>query len=255
MELFLKLLRLGCFSYKDVVKLAGNKKTADSFLRRYKLKGLIVSVKKNLYTAISPETMAPAATPFEIASRITDHSYVSHHSAFTYYGMANQVTTQIYVTSPNRFNNFEFNGTAYVYVCQAIHCGVVSPTPRVRITDLERTILDSIKDFTKIGGLEELLRCLLMVTFVDKSKLLSYLPEYKNQFLYQKTGYILSHYQKEMKLDRAFFDECRKNIGRSKRYLYPELKKDKKSSYSHEWGLCVSADLLKLVDEGGDEIV
>ena len=33
MELFLKLLRVGCFSYKDVVKLAGNKKTADSFLR------------------------------------------------------------------------------------------------------------------------------------------------------------------------------------------------------------------------------
>lgn len=255
MQLFLKLLRLGCFSYNDIVKLTGNKKTADSFLNRYKLKGLILSVKKNLYVAISPETMAPAATPFEIASCINEHSYVSHHSAFTYYGMANQVSTQLYVSSQNRFNNIEFNGTSYVYVHHNINSGIVSPTPRVRITDLDRTILDSIKDFTKIGGLEELLRCLLMVTFVDKTKLLSYLAEYKNQFLYQKTGYILSHYREEMKLSSEFFDECRKNIVQSKRYLYPELKKDKSASYSREWGLCIPADLLKIIDEGGDEIV
>ena len=255
MELFLKLLRLGCFSYNDVVKLTGNKKTADSFLRRYKFKGLIVSVKKNLYAAINPETMASAATPFEIASCINQHSYVSHHSAFTYYGMANQVSMQLYVSSPARFNNFEFNGTAYVYVHHNINSGIVSPTPRVRITDLERTILDSIKDFTKIGGLEELLRCLLMVTFVDDAKLLFYLTEYNNQFLYQKTGYILSHYREEMKLSSEFFDECKKKIGQSKRYLYPELKKDKAASYSREWGLCVPTDLLKIIDEGGDEIV
>ncbi|MEN6292217.1 MAG: hypothetical protein ABFD07_09435, partial [Methanobacterium sp.] len=243
------------FSYNDVVKLTGNKKTADSFLRRYKFKGLIVSVKKNLYVAINPETMASSVTPFEIASCINEHSYVSHHSAFTYYGMANQVFTQVYVSSPNRFNNVEFNGTSYVYVHHNINSGIVSPTPRVRITDLDRTILDSIKDFTKIGGLEELLRCLLMVTFVDKTKLLAYLAEYKNQFLYQKTGYILSHYRKEMKLGSEFFDECQKNIVQSKRYLYPELKKDKAASYSREWGLCVPANLLKFIDEGGDEIV
>jgi predicted transcriptional regulator of viral defense system len=255
MELFLKLLRAGCFSYNDVVKLTGNKKTADSFLLRYKSKGLIVSVKKNLYAAINPETMAAAATSFEIASCINEHSYVSHHSAFTYYGMANQVSTKLYVSSPARFNNFEFNGTAYVYVHQNINSGIVSPTPRVRITDLERTILDSIKDFTKIGGLEELLRCLLMVTFVDEVKLLDYLPEYKNQFLYQKTGYILSHYREEIKLSSEFFEKCRKNIGQSKRYLYPELKEDKSGSYSSEWGLCVPSDLLRVIDEGGDEIV
>ena len=255
MELFLKLLRHGCFSYNDVVKLTGNKKTADSFLLRYKSKGLIVSVKKNLYAAINPETMAAAATSFEIASCINEHSYVSHHSAFTYYGMANQVSTKLYVSSPARFNNFEFNGTAYVYVHHNINSGIVSPTPRVRITDMERTILDSIKDFTKIGGLEELLRCLLMVTFVDDAKLLFYLTEYNNQFLYQKTGYILSHYREEMKLSSEFFDECKKKIGQSKRYLYPELKKDKAASYSREWGLCVPTDLLKIIDEGGDEIV
>ncbi len=31
MELFLKLLRAGCFAYNDVVKLTGNKKTARFF--------------------------------------------------------------------------------------------------------------------------------------------------------------------------------------------------------------------------------
>jgi hypothetical protein len=60
---------------------------------------------------------------------------------------------------------------------------------------MERTILGNIKDLSKIGGLEELLRCLSMVTVVDEEKLLKYLAFYKSQFVYQKAGYILFYYK------------------------------------------------------------
>ncbi len=39
---------------------------------------------------------------------------------------------------------------------------------RIRVTDLERTIIDTIKDFTKVGGLEELLACLSLVTYIKE---------------------------------------------------------------------------------------
>ena len=51
-----------------------------------------------------------------------------------------------------------------------INVGVVEPrtTQGVRVTDLERTVIDSIKDFEKIGGLEELMNCLSLVHYLSR---------------------------------------------------------------------------------------
>ena len=124
---------------------------------------------------------------------------------------------------------------------------------KVRVTDIERTIVDSIKDFSKIGGLEELLRCLAMVTYATEDKLIKYLKIYDNQFLWQKTGYILSCYP-NMKLSEQFFETCKTNSQKSVRYLYEELKYEN-PVFSNEWGLYIPNDIMKLLDEGGESLV
>ena len=245
---------LGCFTREDASKIASNPNTVDSTLFTYKKKGLIKSVKRNLYVAVSRETKTVVATPFEIASKITADSFVSHHSAFEYYGMANQVFSDINVSTTIRFNDFEFDGKTFQFIKSKMKLGIISATSRVRITDLERTIIDSIKDFNKIGGLEELLRCLEMVTYVDEKRLLLYLEGYDNQFLYQKTGYILMHYQKSMKLSEEFFEKCNFMKKSSIRYLYDDIK-PADPIYNSKWQMYVPADLMKLIDEGGNEIV
>lgn len=253
MDNYVQLLQMGCFTREDVAKMSGNVRTADSILYSHKQKGLIVSVKRNLYAAISVETNQPISSPYEIASRITENSYISHHSAFEYHGMANQVFSDVYVSSKNKFADFDFDSRTYKWVCSKTELGIKSPTAKIRITDIERTIVDSIKDFTKIGGLEELLRCLTMITYADEVKLLSYLSSYNNQFLYQKTGYILSHY-KNMKLSDSFFETCKIKIINSVRYLFDEIKFEN-SVLSQKWRIYVPVDLMKLTDEGGKEIV
>lgn len=124
---------------------------------------------------------------------------------------------------------------------------------KVRVTDLERTIVDSIKDFSKIGGLEELLHCLSMVTYADENRLITYLETYKNQFLWQKAGYMLSCFH-GMKLSQHFFDVCKSNCKKSVRYLYEELKYEN-PVFAKEWGLYVPKDIMKLLDEGGEPLV
>lgn len=245
---------LGCFNREEALKISKNPRTVDSTLFAYKKKGLIKSVKRNLYVAVSRETKTIVATPFEIASKITTDSFVSHHSAFEYYGMSNQVFNDIYVSTTIRFNDFEFDGKTYKYINSKMSLGVISTKSRVRITDVERTIIDSIKDFNKIGGLEELLRCLVMVTHVDEKKLLLYLNEYNNQFLYQKTGYILKHYQKRMKLSDGFFEKCISMKKSSIRYLYDEIKLSD-PIYNSNWQMYVPADLMELIDKGVNENV
>ena len=252
MEQYVQLLKLGCFRREDVAELTGNIRTADSVLYSHKKRGLIMSVRRNLYTAISLETNQPVCTPYQIASYISEDSYVSHHSAFEYHGMANQVFSEMYVSSGTKFNNFEFDGKHYVRLPSKSLAGVKT-VGKVRVTNIERTIVDSIKDFPKIGGLEELLRCLAMVTYASEDKLVAYLQMYDSQFLWQKTGYILSCFP-NMKLSEKFFGICKDNSRKSVRYLYEELRFEK-PVFSSEWGLYVPNDMMKLLDEGGEALV
>jgi len=241
------------FSHAQVVNLCGNTKTAETVLYSLKRKGLIQNVKRSLYVAISLETGSSIASPYEIASHITADSYVSHHTAFAYYGFANQVFNTITVSSSVRFKSFKFDGYWYRFKQSYSKQGLID-AHGVRVTVLERTIIDTIRDFAKTAGLEELLRCLGMITVVKESELLASLSLYKNQFLYQKTGYMLSYYKKSLKLSDQFFSECHSRIGKSIRYLYVDIK-DEMPEYNSEWQLFVPDDLMKTLDEGGDEIV
>src|SRR5665647_2432276 len=57
-----------------------------------------------------------------------------------------------------------------------------------RVTNLERTVIDCIKDMDKAGGIEEFLINLCNVSSLDSEKLMQYLIMYDIQFLYQKAG-------------------------------------------------------------------
>lgn len=252
LEYYEKLLRLKCFSFDDAVKIFGDERRTKNILYTLKKKGLLKSIRRNYYAAISLETKEAVATPFEIASSITENSYISHHSAFEFYGLANQVFSDIFVSTERDFREFEFGEHWYHCMKNKRDFGI-SLQKKVRVTDMERTVLDNIKDFDKVGGLEELLRCLEMITVLDEGRLITYLEKYHNQFLMQKAGYLLSFYP-QMKLSDEFFDFCKKNIGNSSRYLYHDLEKEK-NIFLKEWNLCIPEDIMQLVNEGGESFV
>ena len=252
LEYYEKLLQLKCFSFDDAAKIFGDERKARNILYTLKKKGLLQSVRRNYYATISLETKEAVATPFEIASSITEDSYISHHSAFEFYGLANQVFSDIYVSTGRDFREFEFGGRWYHCMKTKRDFGI-SLQKTIRVTDMERTVLDNIKDFDKVGGLEELLRCLEMITVLDEGRLTTYLEKYHNQFLAQKVGYLLSFYP-QLKLSDGFFDYCKKNIGNSSRYLYHDLKEEK-SIFSKEWNLCIPEDIMQLMNEGGEPLV
>ena len=121
------------------------------------------------------------------------------------------------------------------------------------MTDLERTAIVSMKDIGKAGGLDELLRCLDMLTFLDENSLRNYLDRYGLQFLYQKTGYMLEHYQDALGLSAGFFDYCMDRVGKSTRYLLPEVSNN--GIYNPRWRLVVPSDLFSMYERGGDALV
>ena len=243
MELFTELAKHPVFTINDVKKFSNNEKTAYTQLDRLMKKKMVKKIRRNIYSVVNPTTGQLVGTRYQIACAITDTSYISHHSAFEYYGIVNQVFNEIYVSSKTRFNHFEYDGVTYKYVASRIEEGVVEAknTSGVRITDLERTVIDSVNDFNKIGGLEELLNCLERIQYLDDKKLKYYLDIYGTQGLYQRVGYLLNNYQKGMQLSRDFIDYCKSKIGKSSRYLINEIKED--NSYNSEWKLMVPINL------------
>lgn len=255
MDVFTELAKHPVFSIDDVRKLVGNVKTAYTQLDRLMKRDLVKKIRKNIYSVVNPTTGQLVATRYQIACAITDTAYISHHSAFEYYGLANQVFYEMYVSSETKFNHFEYAYVTYKYVASRMKEGVVEAknTTGVRITDLERTVVDSIRDFNKIGGLEELLNCLEGVHYLDEKKLKRYLNIYNTQGLYQRVGYLLAHYRKEMQLSKAFIEYCKGRVGKSRRYLVGEAKGD--SLYNSEWKLMVPKRLFGIMDQGGDILV
>jgi len=246
MKHYEKLIELGCFSRNDVCNLTNNYNTAGTLLKSYLKKGYVKQVKRNLYVAINLADRQPVVSKFRIAGRITPSAYVSHHAAFEYYGCANQVSYHVEVSSETPFSSFGFDGLYYRHVTSRIQDGIVIRPDRVRITDMERTVLDGIHDFEKVAGLEELLRCIELIPSIREDKLLSYLASYDKQVLYQKTGFILRHYQNIFNLSEAFFSECLAHIGKSTRYLTMKGA----VSYNSEWRLVVPEDLHRITNKG-----
>ena len=238
MDLYYDLLKYPVFSVATIQPYYNTKESARTALKRLMARGLVTKIRRNLYTCISGETDAPVSNRFQIASAITPTSYVTHHTAMEYYGITDQVFYEVYVASETTFNSFTFDGYTYRYVKTDFLDGVenVKFSGKIRVTDKERTILDSLKDMDKIAGMEEVIAGIQSVKRVDEAKLVRYLELYENQFLYQKAGFIFGHMKQALGLTDDFFSFCKIKAGKSTRYLSGD---NRAGIFNAEWNLVV----------------
>jgi predicted transcriptional regulator of viral defense system len=249
-----ELHKLKIFHKKEVVLLTKEDNAAREILRRYKKQKLISQVRRDLYVVTDLSTKMSIASKFEIASHITSSSYLAYHAALEYHGLAHQVFYELYVSSKEIFNNFDYEGISFSFCRSKSEIGIVNPVTDsfIRATDLERTIVDCMDCIELSGGLEELVQCFAIITYVNETKLLDYLHHFNKQILYQKAGFILSHFQKEMRLSESFFEICKSKIGKSTRYLTDT---QESNTYYKEWRLCAPANILSFLEQGGYEHV
>ena len=249
-----ELHKLRIFRLKDVETLVGNLNSAKDLLQNYKKQRLICQVRRDLYVATDLASKISLANKFEIAGKITPTSYLSYQSALEFHGLAHQVFYDLWVSSSNRFNSFDFEGIRFQYCESKSLSGVIgaSSSTFIRVTNLERTVIDCIDKIERCGGLEELTQCFSLITYLDEELLLNYLQEFNKQFLYQKVGFILEHYKQEVKLSDNFFSVCKQKLGKSTRYL-TDLTES--THYFKGWKLCAPPNILSVLEQGGENYV
>lgn len=249
MNLYFELLKNPIFTMEDVQKYYAHLESARSAVKRLMKEGMVAKIRNNMYTCISGETGAPVANRFQIASHITPTSYVSHHTAMEYYGITDQVFYDVYVSSETSFREFSFDGYTYRFVVSKSREGIERPpySGGIAVTNLERTIVDSIKDMDKISGVEEVVQDIESIRKMQEKRVLKYLELYQNQFLYQKTGFLLSEHKEEMELSDSFFECCKEKIGKSKRYF---TRDQIGGRYDATWKLVVPENIRSLKNGG-----
>lgn len=225
-------------------------------LQRYKKSGLVKHIQRELYCTVNLENRNANANRYVIASRINKNAYLVCHSAFEIHGLANQVSFEAWVASKKRFKAFEFEGTRYRYAGEGIDAGIIQYklNSKIKVTDLERTIVDSLKNIEYAGGIHELDECLAICPMLDNQKLQNYLAKHDIQFLYKKAGYFLERYQKQLGIANDLLELCEKKSGRSLRYLGEEADNGS-GKLIKRWHLIVPSDLESRGDEKSDLIV
>ena len=249
MKYYATLLKWRCFTKANIATLTGSDLSAKVLLTEYRKRGYVDQIRRGLWVALGLDDNQPVASRYEIATATSPTACVSHHSAFAYHGYVNQVSYEMCVTSSTRLNPFEYGGLNYRWLSPRINVGIDTPSPGVRITDLERTVLDSINDVDKTDGLEELLASLDMVPYLNPDKMTAYLGLFGKQVLYQKAGYLLSLFNDMLRLPESFFADCEARKGRSVSYLDADLRRADRA-YDRRWQLVVPRKPLISLTQG-----
>ena len=104
-------------------------------------------------------------------------------------------------------------------------------------------MVDCVKDMDKIAGIEEVIQDIGSMKRMQEKRILKYLDLLSNQFLYQKMGFLLSEHKEKMGLSDEFFDICKNQIGKSKRYLTKDMSGGR---YVDEWKLVIPENIYNM---------
>ena len=245
MKYIKEITKLKIFNYSDFVSIVGKEKLANITIKNYRKKGYIKRIKHNLYSVISLETNDILADKFLIGSSLTKTSFISHHSAFEFYGYYNQVYNVINVSSISKFTPFEFEDNKFSFI-EVSSDDFVEQIRGVKVSSIERTIVDSIKDSGKYCELEETLNCIKLIPYISIKDILKYLELINSKMLYKKVGVILSLFKEQFNIPTSFFKKCHEISDSVKGYF----DKNKKSLvYNAEWKIFIYKDLNNYINK------
>ena len=225
--------------------------SASTTLNRWKKAGVVEQIRRDLYCVKNPVGNIPAVHKFEVACKISNTSFLSHHSALEFHGLGHQIFNVVMVSDKAAFRSFVFDDYDYKsYVTKDIGMnGVITSrvNPNVRVTNLERTFVDCIDRVGRAGGAEEIFHCFEGLYEMDFLKIERYLNIYNKVCLYKKVGYVAERLRDTVDVPENFVAKCRE-IGKATVSNFSTT--EKCDVFIKEWNLYIPKIIVKEDEDG-----
>lgn len=235
------------FTSKDIEEITGLK---DNYLYRFIQqlidRELILRLKPGKYFII-PQDIGKQSkfvgnwyiVAREIAS--SPQYYISHYSAMDLHNMLTQPLLKVYIVTPKqeRRKKRVVINLPIEFICQkreniwGIQEMWINKTDKVRVSDLERTILDCLLKPKYAGGILEIAKGIeIQKKKLNYKKLLNYLKRLKKNIVIKRLGYIFE----ALELGDGDFKKNLKRYINDKYYILDPLL-PKIETYKNNWKL------------------
>ena len=199
-----------------------------------------------------------------IAGRIAPDAIIAYHSALSFHALAYSMYVLSYCFSHAPVQPFQFLQSRYQCIS---HPRPLQPNQialetksydrqglDIRVTTVERTLVDCLDKPKFAGGWEEIWRAGDMINILDVERMINYVLCLGNATTVAKVGFFLEQFQRQFNVKEEHLKLLEEHKPKSKHYMGQRGEKD--CRYFQRWNLMVPLMIVnKTWEEPNDDFV
>lgn len=203
------------FRLRDIERILGlDGANARNFARKLVGRGVVTRLKPGLFILVPFELgkeTAYAGNPLVLARELAHGKdyYVSHGTAMEIHGMVTQPQLVVHVSTPKKVRTVHVMGTEFRFIlCKSewffgLIQHWVTKQEKVVVSDLERTVIDGLRQPEHCGGVSEVARGIWMRReAIHVNRLIEYALKIDVGAVIRRLGYIMELYEIGSQADR-----------------------------------------------------
>lgn len=229
-------------------------RTSNNLLAMHLASGRLLRVRRGLYAVVPRrvESNAFRVDPYLVASNLEVDSIVAYHAALQFFGRAYSTWNRFHYLTAKRARQFSFRGNEFIPVQMSVSLRTIPGRTegiaevrhagsRVRVTTVERTLVDVFDQPDKSGGWEEIWRSLEMIEFLDVDAVISYVRLVASAITAARVGFFLEKHRERLMVEDKYLEVLQKMAPAQPRYLDSSRKSGK---LVRRWNLVIPENVL-----------
>ncbi|OGV85769.1 MAG: transcriptional regulator [Lentisphaerae bacterium RIFOXYB12_FULL_60_10] len=237
-----------------------NQRSREAFVSYHLKHGHLIRVRRGVFAVVPPggEPETCSVDPYLVAAKSAADAVLAYHTALDVQGKAHALFERYFFLSgtplrPTKFRNYRFQGVLCPKALREKGQEHFATTivdragTGVRVTTLERTLVDLLDRPDLGGGWEEIWRSLESVEYFDLDQVIEYVKLLDNRTTAAKTGYYLQQHADALMVDPGHLDPLRKLRPSQPHYL----ERGKGGQFNRDWNLIIPK---RLADRSWEQV-
>lgn len=227
-----------------------------AIVKKHVKAGSILRARRGVYVVVprGQTTDSVVVDPYVLATHLAPDAVVAYHGALQFHGKAHSLARRVPFLTATRARPFEFRGTEFVPVpvppplraLPDLGGGVQERTREgatVKVTTMERTLVDVLDAPRHGGGWEEIWRSLESIEFFDLDAVIEYAFKLASAVTVAKVGFYLEQHREALMVEDQHLE--RLHARAPKHPMYLERAKREPGKLLSRWNLVVPERVLE----------